>query len=321
MSSARGGSRAGEALSPITDDFRRRLGIAARIVPMSDDPVRTRLETERGLARFPGLFRAPALRARGARDRIRRRGDGAAAAANSWRRSPIRTLRAVVICPSNPFISIEPILALPGLRAGACAPAPRRSIAVSPIIAGRAVKGPTAKMMRELGHRDRAPPRSRAAMAISSTLFVVDARDRAEAASLDAPIVPAQTLMQTLADREALARAVLAAADAGAGAMKRVWAVVPVKELGAAKQRLAGALDAALRRALALAMLEDVLEALAGARGLAGIIVVDRRSERPPRSRARYGADRLARGRRARATPRRSWPRGAPRSRARARRC
>src|SRR5262249_61023767 len=59
-------------------------------------------------------------------------------------------LRAVVICPSNPFLSIEPMLAIPGLRAAiaACA-AP--VIAVSPIIGGRAVKGPTAKLMAELG--------------------------------------------------------------------------------------------------------------------------------------------------------------------------
>ena len=76
--------------------------------------------------------------------------DGARRSRISWRRWPTATLRAVVICPSNPFISIEPILAVPGVRealAGCGAPV----VAVSPIIGGRAVKGPTAKMMAELG--------------------------------------------------------------------------------------------------------------------------------------------------------------------------
>src|SRR5439155_22738994 len=59
-------------------------------------------------------------------------------------------LRAVVICPSNPFISIDPILAVPGVRA-ALRQCPAPVVAVSPIIAGKAVKGPTAKMMAELG--------------------------------------------------------------------------------------------------------------------------------------------------------------------------
>ena len=71
--------KAGESLSAIIDDFRRRLGIAARLLPMSDDPVRTRLRTADGLARLPGLFRAAALRAGDARAGFRRRRGGAAA--------------------------------------------------------------------------------------------------------------------------------------------------------------------------------------------------------------------------------------------------
>ena len=140
---------AGETLSAIMADFARRLGIGARIVPMSDDPVRTRLDTGEGWLDLQDYF-------------VRRRAEPAvravefAGAATARPQPDILAaladpeLRAVVICPSNPLISIGPILALPALRQAlaACA-AP--VIAVTPLIAGRAVKGPTAKMMRELG--------------------------------------------------------------------------------------------------------------------------------------------------------------------------
>ena len=140
---------AGESLSRITEDFRRRLGISVRLLPMSDDRVRTRLLTAVGWLDFQDYFVrqrcAPAVR------------EIAFAGAAEARPQPEflaalsdRDLRAVVICPSNPFISIDPILAVPGVRAAlrAC-PAP--VVAVSPIIGGKAVKGPTAKMMAELG--------------------------------------------------------------------------------------------------------------------------------------------------------------------------
>ena len=100
--------------------------------------------------------------------------------------------------------------------------------------------------------------------------------------------------MLTLADRETLARTVLAAADRTRAAMK-IWAVIPVKELGAAKQRLAGALDPALRRELALAMLEDVLDCVAAVPQLAGIIVATVDPERRRARRAPWRR-RLARG-------------------------
>ena len=140
---------AGESLSAVTDDFRRRLGISARLLPMSDDPVRTRLLTEEGWLDFQDYFVrqrcAPAVReivfagAAAARPHP----DFLAELANP-------DLKLVVICPSNPLISIDPVLSLPGVRAAMCscwAPV----VAVSPIIAGKAVKGPTAKMMAELG--------------------------------------------------------------------------------------------------------------------------------------------------------------------------
>src|SRR5262249_39006373 len=133
---------AGEALSAITADFCRRLKIATRLVPMTDDIVRTRLRTEMGWLDFQDYFVprpcAPAGPAR------------AAPPPTVPARLRLPRLRAVVISPSNPFLSIEPILAVPGLRE-AIARSDAPVVAVSPIIAGRAVKGPTAKMMRELG--------------------------------------------------------------------------------------------------------------------------------------------------------------------------
>jgi LPPG:FO 2-phospho-L-lactate transferase len=127
-------------------------------------------------------------------------------------------LRAVVICPSNPFISIEPIFGVPGMRqaVSACA-AP--VVAVSPIIGGRAVKGPTAKMMTELGM---IPSAAAVAKRYGDLLdgYVMDASDAEEAADVAPRVTLAPTLVTNLAEREQLARVVLEAADA-LGSSKR----------------------------------------------------------------------------------------------------
>jgi LPPG:FO 2-phospho-L-lactate transferase len=121
------------------------------------------------------------------------------------------TLRAVVICPSNPFISVDPILALPSVR-DALSHCHAPIVAVAPIIGGKAVKGPTAKMMGELGMDV-----SAAAVAhhYGSFLngFVLDQADAALVAELSIPTVSTNTLMRSLSDREHLAKVVLALAD------------------------------------------------------------------------------------------------------------
>jgi LPPG:FO 2-phospho-L-lactate transferase len=120
-------------------------------------------------------------------------------------------LRAVVICPSNPFISVDPILAVPGVRE-ALRQCRAPVVAVSPIVAGQAVKGPTAKMMAELGLPvDAATPARHYRDFLD--LYVADEADAAAVTGLDLPVVRTGTLMHSLQDREALARAVLAAAD------------------------------------------------------------------------------------------------------------
>jgi LPPG:FO 2-phospho-L-lactate transferase len=203
--------QAGESLSAITADLCRRVGIAARILPMSDDIVRTRLRTADGWLDFQDYF----VRRRCAPTVLEVRYDGAAAAqAHPEALASLRNpqLRAVVICPSNPYLSIEPILAVAGLR-DAIARCAAPVVAVSPIIGGRAVKGPTAKMMSELG------------LAVSATAvaqryhdlldgYLIDHVDAVGAAELPFATAVAHTLMRTLEDRDRLAREVLALADA-----------------------------------------------------------------------------------------------------------
>ncbi|GLK73914.1 2-phospho-L-lactate transferase [Ancylobacter dichloromethanicus] len=204
----------GESLSQVTDALRRRLGIGSAIVPMSDDPVATRVNTDEGWLDFQHYFvrrrcepRVSGLDFVGAGEA--RLAPEAAAAF----RAP--GLRAVVLCPSNPYLSVDPILAVPGLRAALerCA-AP--VIAVSPIIAGQAVKGPTAKMMTELGLEPGAATVARHYGGLIDA-FVIDAADAGLAiAGLTVAATP--TLMRSLDDRMRLARFVLALADRLAGA-------------------------------------------------------------------------------------------------------
>jgi len=201
---------AGEPLSAITDDFRRRLGIESRLVPMSDDPVRTRVRTAQGWLDFQDYFVRlrcePPIAAIEFRDVERARPQPLALAALA---DPL--LRAVVICPSNPLISIEPILAVPGMRS-ALAACRAPVIAVSPIVGGRALKGPTVKMLQELGSAaDPAGIARRYADVLDG--YVVDAVDAADAGSLDIAVAVAATVMVTLSDRERLARTVLEFAD------------------------------------------------------------------------------------------------------------
>ena len=222
------------------DDFRRRLGIAARLLPMSDDPVRTRLRTRSTPSVIPGLD--PGIQGRSGDGRVKPghnvNGSGwldfqdyfvrfrcapvidrlEFTGAETARPHPVflaaladPKLRAVVICPSNPFISVDPILTLPGVRA-ALRECQAPVVAVSPIIGGKAVKGPTAKMMAELGLPVDAATVARHYRDFLD-LYIADEEDAASVAGLEMPVVLTRTLMQSLDDRESLARTVLAAAD------------------------------------------------------------------------------------------------------------
>jgi len=199
--------QAGETLSKVITDVARRLGITAAVLPMSDAPVRTRILTATGELAFQDYF----VRRRCEPQITALRFDGAARAlpapaAIAALTSP--AAEAIVICPSNPYLSIDPILAVPGFRrllADSVAPV----IAVTPLIGGEAVKGPTAKIMAELG-----VPTTPAAIAqhYEGLLdgFVLDERDASCARELTVAVHVTDTLMRSLADRERLAREVLA---------------------------------------------------------------------------------------------------------------
>ena len=203
------GLAAGRRLTEITLDFCRHLGISARVLPMSDDPVRTHVLTDEGAIPFPEYFRElgcePPVRgfeyAGADQARISEEVLDALHAAD---------LEAVVISPANPYHVIRPILEISGMREllrKRGAPV----IAVSPIVGGKALKGSAGKMMRELGRE----PSPRAVAGEYLRLidgFVLDHEDASlveSVRSLGMAVEPAATVMRSADDRVALAQAVL----------------------------------------------------------------------------------------------------------------
>ncbi|MDP4021998.1 2-phospho-L-lactate transferase [Methylobacterium sp. NEAU 140] len=198
---------AGYALAEITMDMADRLGIDARVVPATDDAVRTKVVCQEGVLDFQRYFverrcEPPIERLvfEGAADARPTPAAEAAFAADS--------LAGIVICPSNPYLSIDPILAIPRLRALL---AERRvpAVAVSPIIDGKAVKGPTAKIMRELNVAS--TPHSIAlhyeGLIDGLMIDTMDASRQAEDCGV--PVCSAATLMTSAEDQVALAGAAI----------------------------------------------------------------------------------------------------------------
>lgn len=199
--------RQGRSLSEVTLELARRAGAPSRIVPMSDDPVRTRVDTDEGRLGFQEYFVKrrcePVVRAlefEGA-DQARPSPGFRDALAND-------RLEAIVVCPSNPFLSIDPILAIPEVKTRLRARG-RPIVAVSPIIGGEAVKGPAAKLMREFGLQ----PSARAVAAHYGDLlagYVLDERDARDADDIEGPeLLVTGTLMQNDRERRRLAGVVL----------------------------------------------------------------------------------------------------------------
>ena len=198
----------GERLSSITDSLCRRLGIASNIVPMSDDPVRTLVQTDEGELGFQHYFVRrrcePVLKS------LRFEGAGRAAPGAGFLSAlDDPGLQGIVFCPSNPYLSIAPILALPGIEERLRrrrAPA----VAVSPIIAGQALKGPAAKIMRELGRTPGAIEVARGYRGLIDG-FVLDEQDAALAPRLEPQMrsLAAPTIMRDTDQAELLARCVL----------------------------------------------------------------------------------------------------------------
>jgi LPPG:FO 2-phospho-L-lactate transferase len=199
----------GATLTAATRTLAQLLGVAVCILPVTDDDVRTMVETDAGVLPFQTYFVklrcAPV--ARGCRF------EGAQTARLSAQveqalRDP--ALAGVIVCPSNPYLSIDPILAVGGLRA-MLRDADVPVIAVSPIIGGEAIKGPAAKMMRELG----LAPSARVTADYYGDFVDVTLIDEVDAALAkdDARLLVAKTLMRTREDRAGLARACIEAVE------------------------------------------------------------------------------------------------------------
>ncbi|MFN8490235.1 MAG: 2-phospho-L-lactate transferase [Caldilineaceae bacterium] len=196
--------RQGISLTEVTERLRRILGVPSCILPMSDDPVRTLVHTDEGDLPFQHYF----VRCRCEPVVIDLTFVGAAEARLSDdAHDALATADLIVFCPSNPYLSIDPILSIPGLRQQL-----RRSrapkIAVSPIIGGQAVKGPAAKMMRELGHMI-SPLTVVDHFDGLLTGFVLDEADAVLREAVDLPALVTNTLMTDLESKARLAQQVI----------------------------------------------------------------------------------------------------------------
>ena len=195
----------GKSLTEITDHIASTLSIGPTILPMSDDPIATIIETSDGLLPFQHYF---------VRDRCEPavrgfRFDGIETAKPNPKLMSLLdggTLDAVIITPSNPFVSIDPILSLAGVR-DALQMLSSPIIAVSPIVGGQALKGPAAKMMTELGLPSSALEVAKHYLGLIDG-FVIDETDAAQAgeiSNLGMKVKVAQTIMRDLDDRKQLA--------------------------------------------------------------------------------------------------------------------
>jgi len=206
--------KGGDSLSQITKDFCKAWGIKHTVLPMSDQPVRTIVEADEGDLVFQEYFvhrrcepRVKGFRFEGA-DR---------AEATSGAREAIHTADAVIICPSNPWVSIDPILRVLSLTP---TPLPlgegrrgegKNVIAVSPIIGGETVKGPAAKMYRELGIEPSAfaVANHYRGLATGFVLDAIDAQLKQSVGGLNMHVLVTNTLMKSHENRRQLANEVL----------------------------------------------------------------------------------------------------------------
>ena len=196
---------AGANLTETADRLRRTFDVPSRILPMCNEPVRTLVHTDEGNLPFQDYF-------------VRRRCEpvflgltfvGAEKAKLTTDiAEALRTAAQVIICPSNPYLSVDPILSVPGLGdliRDVRAPV----VAVSPIVGGRAVKGPAAKMMREMGHLKHLPLTIVEHYAGLLDGFVIDRQDVEEQTRIPLPVLTTDTIMTDLPSKRRLAAEVL----------------------------------------------------------------------------------------------------------------
>lgn len=199
--------RQGKSLSAVTATIARAWGVSATILPMSDDPVRTIVHTERGALPFQQYF-------------VKGRGEGqvrnvelcgiATASAAPGVCEAIRSADFVILPPSNPIVSIGPILALPGVRQAlrqTAAPV----VAVSPLVAGKPVKGPADRLLSGLGIEVSVTGVANLYQDFLDT-FVIDTQDESQLARLEQlglTVITTDTIMDDMEKSVALARAII----------------------------------------------------------------------------------------------------------------
>lgn len=200
----------GQTLTEVTSRLCKRLGLTSHLLPMTDNMVSTIVDTDQGSLEFQRYF--VAQRAEPVVRKIRFAGaDKAIPTPAVINALSAPDLTCVVLAPSNPYLSLDPVLAIEGLR-DALAACGAPIIAVSPIVGAAAVKGPTAKIMRELG----IPVTSVAVAQHYDDLIdgiVIDRCDAKAADEIDVPVRVEETLMTSLETKTALAQAVLAFAE------------------------------------------------------------------------------------------------------------
>jgi LPPG:FO 2-phospho-L-lactate transferase len=201
----------GKTLSEVTAELNRSLGVFHGVVPMSDDPVKTVLLTDEGELPMQRYF--VGRRAEPKVTEVLYQG-AETATASPGLQDALAKAGMLVLCPSNPYLSLGPILALPGVRQRMRA-FPGKKVCVSPIVGGDAVKGPAGKIMAELGKQVSCVEIAREYKDICDVL-VIDDQDKALASEIEemgiTPLVTS-TIMESEKDKIALAREILALSD------------------------------------------------------------------------------------------------------------
>ena len=194
----------GKSLSEVTERLARGLGVQCRLIPMADEPVRTVIHTDEGDLPMQTYFvgRGCEPKATG----VTYRGADRASMPTGFSHA-IRNADALVYCPSNPMLSLDPILAVPGVKEAVRQfQGPR--VAVSPIVGGQALRGPAAKLLAELGEEVSPVGIARRMVGLCDVL-VIDRADERLAASVSETGVKAvvrDTIMHTPEDKVGLAR-------------------------------------------------------------------------------------------------------------------
>ena len=206
--------REGLSLSEVTERHRRALGVKSRILPMTDDRFETRIETDLGTMHFQEY-----LVKRGASDPVRGVSFEGASSARpaAGVLDSIMTSGSVVICPSNPIVSIGTILSVKGVR-DALRETGARVVAVSPIVGGAPIKGPADKLMRGLGLEVSSYSVANLYRDFLDTFIIddIDVAERGKIEDLGLEVVATNTVMRTLQDKVNLARSVLDVLEHGA---------------------------------------------------------------------------------------------------------